>query len=448
MPFPEKTYLTRPVRRLIMACLVLSFFILAPLVLLYTMGYRFDLATQSIKTTGVLNIDILPKRATVKINDVILDDTMPIKLFNRAPGTYTVEISADGYHTWKKDIRIESNQTTYIKGLTLFADNTPPEISGTTEVVGARHIFFAPNGNKSIMVLPTTTTQEIHLVDNASAERYSSITTTPLDSTINVMWSDNGEHAAIVLNEQTQKRLFTISTNSEQTKPLTEIIIPTSTPLHYQWTDTLLSSASLFVGTSTLSTKITNETLSPLNYPSSTAIWYTADGNDVWSYSTTTRSLSRNGEMFFSSLDADTILFATESAALIKTGNQHTHITKEWDGAQRATILPGPHSIYIPQTREWVLYSPYEIALLYADGTYNTIYRTDEPILSVLALEDTGVILITKKNQLIGFNPGFYTSQLLLQTDNIESVGVDQSRRTIYFYGTHQTKRNLHSLQY
>lgn len=444
MPFPEKTYLTRPVRRLIMACLVLSFFILAPLVLLYTMGYRFDFATQSIKTTGVLNIDILPKRATVKINDVILDDTMPIKLFNRAPGTYTVEISADGYHTWKKDVRIESNQTTYIKGLTLFTNERPTEI---TRNGMPTKIFFSPDGTFGIAVDAQTdpTTQKLYIYDYVGPESYLLTTTTP-DAEVDTTWAENGTDVSIEIKEKTQTRLFTGSTQSRNTS--SEIVMATTTPLHYQWTDTLLGGTSLYVGTSTLSLEVENNTITALSQPSTTPIWYSTDGTNVWTYNTSTRTLSYKENILFSSIEADKIIFATERTALLKQGDQHTFVAKESDGTQRTTLLPGPHSLYIPQTKEWVLYSPYEVAILYADGTYNTIYRTDEPIISVLTLEDTGVLLITKKNQLIGFNPGFYTNQVLLQTESIESIGVDQDSRTIFFLGTANAIHGLYSLQY
>lgn len=444
MPFPEKTWLTRRVRRIIMICLIVSFFILAPLVVLYTMGYRFDLATQSIKTTGVLNIDILPKRATVKINDVILDDTMPIKLFNRAPGTYAVEISADGYHTWKKDVRIESNQTTYIKGLTLFAKAKLREITRTEVPL---RIFFSPNGDYGVGLeeVKDKLYQDIYIYDNLGPEVYP-LTTTTLGSSVHVSWAKNGIDYAVEIIEKQRRRLFTGSTQSMTTS--TEIITTQQAPLHYQWTDTLLGGTSLFVSTSTLSSKINNNIITSLFHPSSTPIWYTNNGTDIWTYSTSTKTLTHKENTLFSSVEADTIVFASERTALLRQGNQHTFVAKESDGTQRTTLLPGPHSLFIPQTKEWVLYSPYEVAILYADGTYNTIYRTDEPIISVLTLEDTGVLVIAKKNQLIGFNPGFYTSQMLLQTESIESIGVDQDSRTIFFLGTTNATHGLYSLGY
>ncbi len=444
MPFPEKTLLTRPVRRAIMACLILSFFILAPLVVLYTMGYRFDFTTRSIKTTGVLNIDTLPKRATVKINDVVLDDTMPIKLFNRAPGTYTVEISADGYHTWKKDIRIESNQTTYIKGLTLFTNTPPTEIARTG--LPAR-IFFSPNETFGIATDTQTdpNTQQIYIYDYVGPELYLIATTTP-GATTDITWAENGTDFSINITEQKQQRFFTGSTQTRVLSP--EIVLPTTTTAHYQWANTLLSGTSLLFGTSTLSTEIKDGTISSLSHPSSTPLWYSTNGTDVWTYTTSTKAISHKENVVFSSIEADVIIFVNERNTLLKQGDQHVFISKESNGAQRTTRLPGPHSLYIPQTKEWVLYSPYEVAVLYADGTYNTIYRTDEPIISVLTLEDTGVLLIAKKNELLGFNPGFYTNQVLLQTESIESIGADQSSRTIFFLGTVDTIRGLYSLPY
>ena len=56
--FSQKTFLSSPVRFTIMIFLIASFFIISPLIILYTIGYRYDIRTGIVRETGVLSIDV------------------------------------------------------------------------------------------------------------------------------------------------------------------------------------------------------------------------------------------------------------------------------------------------------------------------------------------------------------------------------------------------------
>ena len=120
--------LTRPIRRAIMIFLFALFFILAPLIILYTSGYRYDWEAHEIKQTGVISIDVKTKNASVYLNDILIKKSLPIRLPNRAPGTYNLKIKSPSYQAWEKDITVESKQTTYIRNITLFREALPTEI--------------------------------------------------------------------------------------------------------------------------------------------------------------------------------------------------------------------------------------------------------------------------------------------------------------------------------
>ena len=65
--------LTRRIRRIIMGLLFLSFFVMSPLIILYTAGYRYDITQHKIKQKGVLSVDIKPTDATVYLNNIKID---------------------------------------------------------------------------------------------------------------------------------------------------------------------------------------------------------------------------------------------------------------------------------------------------------------------------------------------------------------------------------------
>ena len=95
---------------------------------MYTAGYRYDWSNHKIMQTGVLSIDAEPTNVEVFLNDVRIEKSMPIRLPNRAPGTYKLVMKKSGYREWSKDIIIESRKTTYVRDITLFKMDIPEQI--------------------------------------------------------------------------------------------------------------------------------------------------------------------------------------------------------------------------------------------------------------------------------------------------------------------------------
>src|SRR5690606_33664397 len=97
----------------------------SPIILLYTAGYRYDVATHTIKETGVITIDASPADAQVWINDIEIQKHIPIRLSNRAPGLYTLLITREGYLPWTMPLLVESEQTTCASDIVLYANALP-----------------------------------------------------------------------------------------------------------------------------------------------------------------------------------------------------------------------------------------------------------------------------------------------------------------------------------
>ncbi len=139
MSYP-KIFLTRPWRRGIFYFLVGLFFIISPLVIMYTAGYRYDWTTKRIQATGVLSIDVSPRDTHVLLGEtpigesqanipLLSRDMASYELKNRAPGTYKLTLTNPGYHTFVKDISIQSNQTTYVRDVRLLPKTLPIKLS-------------------------------------------------------------------------------------------------------------------------------------------------------------------------------------------------------------------------------------------------------------------------------------------------------------------------------
>ena len=102
MPYPPIKW-TRKWRLAFMISLIVIFLVSAPAIIFYTAGYRYDWNKGEVQKTGVISIKAQPKNAKVFLNGVKLDKELPMRLSNRAPGTYQLKISKQGYHTWQKN---------------------------------------------------------------------------------------------------------------------------------------------------------------------------------------------------------------------------------------------------------------------------------------------------------------------------------------------------------
>lgn len=78
--------------------------------ILFARGERFNLETKTLTGTGLLVADSLPEAASVFVDGELktaTDDTI-----NLLPGEYEVEIKKDGFHPWKKRLKIEKELVT------------------------------------------------------------------------------------------------------------------------------------------------------------------------------------------------------------------------------------------------------------------------------------------------------------------------------------------------
>jgi len=118
-------------RRIIMFSFILAFFILAPILIFYASGYRYDLKRHKIIKTGTLMLEAKNlTKADLYLNDKLYEKPFDEKIFvyNLLPGEYTAKLSKEGYHSWQKKITISSSLTTFEKDIILFQNNVPLQL--------------------------------------------------------------------------------------------------------------------------------------------------------------------------------------------------------------------------------------------------------------------------------------------------------------------------------
>ncbi len=104
---------------------VLVFLILAPLLLFYTAGYRYNSKKGQVERNGALIVDSLPKGAMVWVDDTNTGESTPITLQNVTPGSHTIRLVKAGYHSWEKRLEVNAQRVTFASQIQLWRQATP-----------------------------------------------------------------------------------------------------------------------------------------------------------------------------------------------------------------------------------------------------------------------------------------------------------------------------------
>ncbi|MBD3360071.1 MAG: hypothetical protein GF365_05205 [Candidatus Buchananbacteria bacterium] len=206
-------------RRIIMIIFILAFFILAPILIFYASGYRFDLKRKKVLRTGTLMVEAKDiKDAQLYINDQRYEKPFDKKIFiyNLLPGEYNIKLTKEGYYSWSKKITINSGLTTFAKDVILFQDNIPLQI-----IDGQISNFkISPDWQKIIYVIQKQPFSELYVYDlnnknNTLLYRISQI------NKIKLSWAASSKK--ILFNFNDNYLVFDVN-NTNQAKDLNQLL--------------------------------------------------------------------------------------------------------------------------------------------------------------------------------------------------------------------------------
>ncbi len=102
----------RTTRYLFIVLGIVVFVILAPLIVLYISGTRFNLESRDTTATGILVAKTVPTNAKVYV-DGKEEDTTPATVRFLERGDYMVKLEKEGYLPWTKKLSVEPGKVTY-----------------------------------------------------------------------------------------------------------------------------------------------------------------------------------------------------------------------------------------------------------------------------------------------------------------------------------------------
>lgn len=142
-------------RRIFFWILVVFFLITAPLVILYTIGYRYNTARGIFVYSGSITVKAIPQRVDIKIDS----DESSERKFNFLnysyhidgirPGQHSVEISLAGYRPWKKKTSVHSGLSVEFWNVFLVKEEYTRQTFSTPSVDN----FFISPKNKNIALV-------------------------------------------------------------------------------------------------------------------------------------------------------------------------------------------------------------------------------------------------------------------------------------------------------
>jgi hypothetical protein len=144
--------MTLRTRRILYITCILIFLTAAPLLTLYTGGFRFDFKYRRLRETGSLVVKSQPNGATVVLAGKIYPDKTPLIINNILPGSQLLQVEKDGYHSWQKQIAVQPRVTTFEENIRLFPTVPPRQLTDSPVDYYAwnkkedKIIFREPNG--------------------------------------------------------------------------------------------------------------------------------------------------------------------------------------------------------------------------------------------------------------------------------------------------------------
>lgn len=168
-------------RRLLLFIFTVAFLTLAPLVVLYAIGYRANLHQVDPLPVGVISVETTPRRADIKVDEVLVGKS-PRTVTNIEPGARAVEIELEGYQTWRKQIEVQPGRASEIKDILLI----PDRLISTSLSEKAAVAALAPNEQIAAIA---NTDKTLNLIDSLGQPLASSIKLPAVSDKI--LWAPN-----------------------------------------------------------------------------------------------------------------------------------------------------------------------------------------------------------------------------------------------------------------
>ena len=113
----------KTLRKITVSAFFILFFILAPLLTAYSLGYRYDFSNGNIQKNGAFYVKSYPRGAEIFVDNEKNKSKTPTQVINVLPGEHELTITKDTYASWTKNLDIYSGETTFAEDIVLFLED-------------------------------------------------------------------------------------------------------------------------------------------------------------------------------------------------------------------------------------------------------------------------------------------------------------------------------------
>jgi hypothetical protein len=440
-------------RNIVLVFFILIFLISTPILILYTLNYRYDTTYGILKKTGALSIDALPKTVKVSINGQDVGKKVPIRFSSIRPETYTIHITENGYYDWNKEVEVKNQETTYIRDIQLLKKDEPVLLqSGTIS-----HLSLSPQGQFLMYSTTTSSTQTVFFY-NIQTNQPTPLLHTSALSAPEIFWSSDRHFAAIKVGSPAQDlRIFSLD-QPQNSITLDEI---TSEPIiKIAWRGTLTSLLyyetarhELFAFNPLTKTSLALQNVDHL-------IDWTVNDDELW-------TMAMNSSTKYFEIAKDNLI-VPQITSILNT-SEITPLSTDWHfaGVHGTTValqhsqdsmlylihnnqlftLPASHLVISPYEEWWLAWNLDELWSYREGETPKLILRSGDQLHEVTPIDEYNTLLLSWQNKNTILFPYYFVSHDFLPTPFKESQ-TDRTHRLLYFSGAIGKQSGLWKIAY
>ncbi|MBI5221191.1 MAG: PEGA domain-containing protein [Candidatus Magasanikbacteria bacterium] len=449
MEYPGSKF-TRPWRVTMMYLFIAAFFIISPLLVLYTSGYRYDFKNGIIQEIGAISIDVLPKNSNVFLNEIKIPDKMPIRLKNVSPGKYKIKISADGFYDWEKEVTVENKQTIYIKEIKLIKKSTPEKIIDGQ----INQLSLSTDKNYLIYQKINDKNQEFYLRD-LNNNKDSLIFADDKNKKYQMEWFENADLAAISALDNTQIMVVEASApkaswdlTKEEKNKITK----------WQWSNAY--DGEIYYSTKNELTIINALTKQKTVVGKNSFLDWLADNRQIWSiqHSTSTEQSIVIKNSFGSSQNFlilnDSNNDGTQSSWYFVKTNGNQILLKKSNQSEMLLVYQGAQYNFYgekflnsPYNNWWIMWTPWEITTYSQGEEPFLLNRSGEKLNKVVVLDEYNTLGLIWQDKMTVLFPYYFVNHTLINQPINDAVA-DSQNRVLYFSGKINDQAGLWKINY
>lgn len=220
-------------RKIFLLSFVVLFFLTAPAVVLYALGYRFDNKNGILVHSGSITIESWPRDVDIYLNDEKQEKKQLNNINNSytvnglKPGRYRLKCQKEGYTSWEKNIEVHSGLSTEFWNVLLYpVENTDINQYNTPSI---EQFFLSPRNNDEVVYFykdgGNNRVGLLNIRDISTDEIFSTSSLQFLEPSQeeNVEWSTDNKQILIPLTDGNQKQYIIARIRKDRLNNITNL---------------------------------------------------------------------------------------------------------------------------------------------------------------------------------------------------------------------------------